>query len=169
MATPSDMQPDPQGANSLEFLAHGTPTDLRTLQFKITYVGPQSKPVPTIVFTSFYHLIQMDKFLPLRRPGLHYGNDDVLVWNFTVTPEEMQQIALSLNGLQALHDFQAMNESFISLVAVLKDSRLGECAFEAILDRQNAQQVMSAIRSGMNADNGLAHTILDLHWSMVFT
>jgi hypothetical protein len=168
MPTPSEIQPNQEGGNGVEFLAHGTARDLRTLQFKITYVGSQSKPVPTIVFTSFYHLVQMDWFLPLRRPGLHYANDDVLVWNFTVTPEEMKQIALNLNALRALHQIQTMNESFISLAGVLKDSRLGEHAFEAVLDRQNAQQVMSAIRSGVNAANGLAHTILDLHLSIVF-
>ena len=152
----------------LDTLTQGTAKDLRTLQVKLTYVGPQTKPVPTVVFTTFHHIIRMDWFLPLRRTDLHYDNDDIAVWNFTVTPGEMKQVVTMLAGLETLQAPHETEAPFLSLMLVLQDSRLGEVAIEAVLDQDGAEVVTRAIRDALDENNGLGRNVVDLQRQVVF-
>jgi hypothetical protein len=60
----SDLSGDQAGvpaqAEGLGAMARGTARDLRTLQGKLTHVGSQSKPTPTVVFSTFYHIVDME-------------------------------------------------------------------------------------------------------------
>lgn len=146
----------------LERLKEGTGRDLHTLQVKLTYVGSQLKGRASVAFTTFYHLLQMDWFLPLRRPDLSYGNDDAEVWNFTVGPEEMERVVRRLSEIdvRAVPDVAA--SPHLSLMVVLQRSRLGVAAYEAVLGPEQSENVTRALRNALDEGNGVGRTVLDL-------
>jgi hypothetical protein len=169
MAASPDEQRDRTYAEALNLLGQGTARDLRTLQIKITYIGSQTKPIPTVVFTTIYHLMQMDWFLPLRSSNLHYNNDDIAVLNFTVTPDEIQQVVTMLTQLESVRNPRAVDVPYVSLMLVLQESRLGQARFEAVLGRRDAELVIRTIDNALHANNGLAHTVIDLQRQLIFT
>ena len=147
---------------ALESLKEGAGRDLHTLQVKLTYVDSQLKGRASVAFSTFYHLLQMTWFLPLRRPDLSYGNDDLEVWNFTVDPSEMERIVQTLSEIDVGTVSNVTASSHLSLMVVLKGSRLGETAFESILDTEQSEAVSQAIRNALDEDNGVGRKVLDL-------
>jgi hypothetical protein len=143
-------------------LAEGVGRDLHTLQIKLTYVGPQLKGTPSVAFTTFHHLLQMDWFIPLRRPHLSYGNDEGDVLNFTVAPEEMTRIVRILADLEAVRAPSEATSPQLSLMLVLKKSRLGETAYEAVVDADEAQNVNRVIRDALDEGNLIGRKVMDL-------
>jgi hypothetical protein len=144
-------------------LSSATDRDAWTVQVKLTYVGSGSKPIPSLVFTTFHHLIDMSWFVPLRRHGLHYGNDDVSIWNFTVAPAEMRSV---LAHLPRADDVVGATPC-VSLAVVLRQSRLGDCGADVQLDRRAAKAATSTIAAAMDDTNGLALSVLELHRSLL--
>lgn len=144
----------------LEKLTQGEGRDLHNLQVKLTHVGAQLKGRPSAAFTTFYHLLRMDWFVPARSPDLSYGNDEGEVWNFTVAPEEIGRV---VKALAASPEARAPGggEPSVSLSLVLAESRLGRVAHEVVLDAGQAGAVIVAMRDALDADNGLARRVLD--------
>jgi hypothetical protein len=160
---------EPETATGLDVLLQATGTDLRSLQVKLTYLGAQTKPVPSVVFTTFHHLIRMDWFVPLRRPGLHYGNDEIAVWNFTVTPDEIKHIVETISRVEAVRKRGETEDACVSLMFILQGSRLGRSSFEALLDLDGFEAVTSALRNAIDEDNGLARKVLNLQRQLILT
>jgi hypothetical protein len=132
--------------DALNELASGTPTDLRNLQVKFTYVGPQKKPVPTVVFTTLHHVLAMEWFSQLRRPDLHYDNDAIAALNFTVTSEEMVEV-VKVMVTSGLHDDNPdASQACLSVMASLKGSRMGDLAFEAVIDSGRCSRLLDSMR-----------------------
>jgi len=52
----------PQVLSSFEEFKAMDLSELRTLQAKLTYIGTQTKPIPTVAFTSYFHVLDMDRF-----------------------------------------------------------------------------------------------------------
>lgn|SRR5262249_4685817 len=153
----------------LKNLASGEPRDLRTLQGKLTFVGSQKKSVPSLVFTTFHHLARMDWFLPSRAGGPNHAGKDFFVWHFTLIPEEMKSIVSSLAALgDVFWRSEPPSSPHLSVAASLRESRLGDLAFEAPLDRENSKVVFDAIRGNLDQTNGLARMVMDLHRPSVF-
>ncbi|SRR5579883_2333445 len=148
-------------------LAQGTGRDLRNLQVKLTYVGEQTKAIPTIAFTSFHHLIQMDWFRPLRTQGLSYENDEHDVWNFTVLPDEMLRVVTALAGLGAVRQSCPVDQAYLSLAVVLRDSRLGQSAVEVLLDLPGAEVTNSAIHDALDEQDGVGRRVLELQRQII--
>ena len=160
---------DPSIIKDIDLLYQGTARDLRTMQVKLTYVGPQTKPVPTVVLNTFYHLIRMDWFSPLRKSNLHYDNDEISVCNFTVTPEEMKKVVTALRQVKALREPDETKLPYLSLMIVMYESRLGQFASEIVLNRKGAESVSSAIRDSLDVDNGLGRKVMDLQSQIIYT
>src|SRR5581483_10523498 len=76
-----------------------TPGALTYCQAKLTWVGPQSKPIPSLVFSTFHRIPQLDAFARLRTSGLGYGNDEHAVWHFAVEPREAARVLERLSGV----------------------------------------------------------------------
>jgi hypothetical protein len=158
----------PAQVNALELLSQGSPRDLRPLQIKLTYVGIQTKAAPSVVFTTFYHLVQMQWFLPLRQSDLNYANDDTFLWNFTVSPDEMKNIIVMLRREESLRNERHVPVPHLSLMVVLRDSRLGQVAFHMVLDRVGADDVTKTIYDALDPDNGLGRNVLDSQRQLIF-
>ena len=148
--------------DDLEGLREASGRDLHTLQIKLTYVDSQLKGRASVAFTTFYHILQLKWFLPLRRPDLSYGNDDFGVWNFTVDPEEMGRVVRSLSEMGVGIASDVTTSPHLSLMVVLKDSRLGVTACEAIFDTEQSKNVSRAIRNALDEGNGVGRKVLDL-------
>ena len=59
------------------------------IQMKVTWCGPQTKSVPTIVLGTLGHRLNADKYVPLRREGWSYANDDPpSIRYYQLTPDE---------------------------------------------------------------------------------
>src|SRR5438132_3328777 len=74
-------------------------TDLQTLQVKLTYVGPQQEPTPTVAFTSPTNVLNLSQFVPFRRPAFNYGNDDLDVRSFSASVGELQAVIQDVGTL----------------------------------------------------------------------
>lgn len=149
--------------NAIDVLSQATSRDLHHAQVKLTFVGLQTKAVPTLAFSSFRHLLDMSLFVPFRRPGVSYANDDTQVWCFSVEPDEMAHIVSSLAQVEALRPSHEPAEPSLSLMIVLHDSRLGNLHLEALLSSADAGRVSRAIRDALRRDNGLARRVLAMH------
>ena len=125
---------------------------LRTLQVKLTYVGIQTKPIPTVAFTSHFNALDMAKFKPLCRPGFDYGNDDLPnIWTFTCSPEELQQMIKSVGEIEAVRQGEVIGE-FLSFM-MYNTTPEGDKAFEAILDAETSKLLLSKIRAALDTGN----------------
>jgi hypothetical protein len=153
-------------ADILNPLAAAATTDLRPLQIKLTYVGTQKKPVPTVAFGTFHHVLVMDWFLELRTPGLHYDNDGIAVWNFTVTPEEMSRVVKTLAAPGLLTESGDEPESCLSVMVSVKGSRIGDLGCEALLGRGRCAIVIDSVR-GVLDSNQIATHVMDLQRQLV--
>jgi hypothetical protein len=150
----------------LSGLTAASERDLRALQVKWTYVGTQRKPLPSLVFTTCFHLLRMDWFEPLRRPGVSYANDASDPWNFTLMPGEMVSLVDSLARL-GLTDAAGPGEATISLSAVLRQSRLGDSGAEILLDRAAMEAVVTVTLRVLDERNGVGHQVVTMFWEAV--
>jgi hypothetical protein len=155
---------DPQ---ILRRLASGTETDLRRLQVKFTYVAPQRKTVPALAFTTFHHLLQTSWFTALRTNGIHYEGEEHVLWNFTITPAEMKRIAAALTRLDALETEQ-LQRPHLSLMLTLRESRLGQNGYEAILGRDDAMAVIGDVEDALDRDNASGRRLIVEYQTLIF-
>ena len=68
-----------------------TPQQLVTLQVKLTYVGVQTRSIPSRVFTTPSNTVDANVFTPFHRAGISYANDAVAVTS-TATVSELKAI-----------------------------------------------------------------------------
>lgn len=138
---------------------------LRTLQVKLTYVGTQDKPIPTVAFTSSFNTVDMEKFKPFRRSGFHYGNDDLPnIWTFACSPEELQQMIKSVGEIEAVSQGEVIGE-FLSFMMYNTTSK-GDKAFEAILDAETGELLLEEIRAALDPANVEGLETLD-QWAQI--
>ena len=154
-------------AEVLNSLAAGTGTDLRPLQVKLACVGPQSKSLPAIAFTTFHHLLVPDWFIDLQTPELPGG--ECPLWNFTVTPEEMSRVVKELARPGIVPEKSERNSPLLALLISLRNSRLGDMGFESLLTRGDGERVSKAIENALAPTNPLAMGVIRQQRSAVFT
>jgi hypothetical protein len=156
-------------ADILNTLAAGTATDLRPLQVKLTYVGPQTKSVPTVVFTTFYHIPVLNWFVGLRTPGLHYSNDDIALWSFTVTPEEMSQVVNAIAQPDIVPENRESGDPFLSFMMAAQGSRIGSIGFETVVNCDQFSVLSETIRNALDSTNQLARSVIDRQRQLILT
>lgn len=76
--------------------------ELKGVQVKFTYFGPQSEPVPGLIFFSRGSAPDLELFKPYLRPGISYDNDGFALESLMVNPEDIREIILSLTHLKNL-------------------------------------------------------------------
>jgi hypothetical protein len=167
-STPTDGNQVLCGPAGLDRLVEGTPRDLRTLQVKLTHIGTQRKPVAAVIFTTFYHIARLDWFQPLRQAGSNHVDDGDWVWNFVVTPEEMQTVVAALGRSEAVRDARRPAAPFLSLMLALRASRIGDITVEALLARDAAATVIETLQAALTSDNGVGRRVLELQRQALF-
>ncbi|MFQ6096526.1 MAG: hypothetical protein ACE5O2_02280 [Armatimonadota bacterium] len=149
-----------------DFLAYGE-GELGALQVKLTYVGVQRKTTPTLAFTSYRNVLDMSRFASFRRPGVHYGNDDVAVWNFTATTAELASFLRAAGKFRAVAKPHEPDKPWVSLMIynAVGDEERG---FEALLSREDGEKVAAAVAASLSERNGLARQIVRDWTEVVF-
>lgn len=142
-------------------LSQATERDVQRLQVKLTYVGSQTKSMPSLAFSTYLHIVEMSWFSQLRRPGLNYANDESNVWTFSVEPAEMLSVVTSIRELDLGISDPPVDAPVLSLTLALRDSPLGSFEFEAVMPTQRARTLVLAIRECLDPGNGLARRLLD--------
>lgn len=132
---------------------------LRFAQGKLTYLGVQTEPVASVLFSAYTVAPRVELFLPLRSPGLHYGNDALAVTsNFTCTHEDFRRVLDLLAETPAVRGPPA-REPHTSL-AIIPDVREA-AGFEAVLDHGAAGRLLSGMRKIFAATVPLGARLLE--------
>lgn len=142
------------------------PQQLRTLQVKLTYVGAQDKPVPTVAFTSNFNVLDLQKFKPYRRPGFDYSNDDIIVWTFVCSPEELQRIIKSVGEIRAVRRGEVIGE-FMSFM-MHNTTPVGDRVHETILNADTTKLLLEKIKASLDPENTEGTGTLDQLMQILF-
>lgn len=77
-------------------LTAATPRSLRPVALKLSYVGPQKKPIPSVLVSTYHRVPALADFEPLQNPELNYANDTTALLHFTVADEIMASIVATM-------------------------------------------------------------------------
>jgi hypothetical protein len=139
-----------------------TPGELVTLQLKLSYLGIQYKPLQSIVIVTGgqNNKVDLDLFVPFRRTGYEYLNDDDPVV-LEVTPDQFSALIDSVKSLPGVTDGGADSggwDSFM-LVNALEDSLFG---FEAIVGGIDGSALLVRMRTAFHEAKGVTRVRGDL-------
>lgn len=123
---------------------------LKTLQVKLTYVGVQDKGLPSVAFTAPFHVLDLNAFVPFRRPGISYSNDEVKVQTFSATPEELKLLIDHVAVLPSVTAGGVTAEPYLSF-ALLNTSG-GTKAFEAVLNNTDTADLFAQLRLALQSN-----------------
>ncbi|WP_125612936.1 hypothetical protein [Specibacter cremeus] len=143
----------------VDLLGPASPRDVRALQVKLTHVGAQKKPVPSVVFASYHHLVDMAWFVPLEDPALSYANDRAGPFTFAVSPDEMLGVA---RRIAAAPFARTGRPPVLALALALRESRLGEVGREFILAGPAARDAVRAVTDALSPANGVGRDVMAL-------
>ena len=129
--------------------------ELKTLQVKLTYLGIQNKPFKTIVFTSQWNKLDMKKFVPYRRQGFGYMNDDFAMQSFIATPEELQSLILSVSSFAPVAGGQIAKNPFLSIM-FFNSTAQGDQIHEAVLSYEQTQEFFIYFRGALEKNHNAA-------------
>ena len=125
---------------------------LTRAQAKITYLGEQSKPIPTVILFSKGFAVELDKFLKMQGDPTPYGNDTLrYTQSFAVSAPEFHRILLSVKPiLEALDSSQ--KPDFLSFT-VTCDTDSGLIGREYQLSYQQGGGFYTALVDALDSAN----------------
>lgn len=124
--------------------------ELKTLQVKLTYVGIQTRPISSLAFTSPFHALNLAAFVPFRRPGIEYSNDDIKVRTFTASPEELKAIIDNVAVLPNVIAGGVAQNPYLSF-ALLNTSN-GTKSFEAVVSKADSLDLFGQLRLALQSN-----------------
>lgn len=135
------------------------------VQLKLTWTGPQKKPVPGLFLATTHGPADASAFRAFRRRGIHYGNDDLGRTRYaTTTPESMRKVVAAV--MQAPVAGPAMARAQPddwSLSIVDTGSSLRPNYVELLLQHDEALQLIRSIRAALpehSTERGLVADLL---------
>ncbi|WP_125612932.1 hypothetical protein [Specibacter cremeus] len=144
----------------LDALAAATPRDLRALQARLTPVGPRKAPVPSLVFSSFYHLVDPDWF---AAPPL----DPATVLTFTAAPAELADVVHALAAAPFARQGRAA-APLLAIDLVLRHSRAGDIDAGLVLAGPAARDAVRAVTDALSPANGVGRDVMALFTAAAF-
>jgi len=152
-ATPTNTPLPPPYAAYSDFEAM-TLVELETLQVKLTHVGQQDRIIGTIALTSPANALDLSSFVPFRRPGYHYGNDEVpeVLLTFTASSAELAAMISALGALPSVTGGAAAPDGVLSLM-LFNSTSSGDKGFEAITNLADSEAVLQAMGASLAAGN----------------
>ncbi|HYZ85038.1 MAG TPA: hypothetical protein VE621_11575 [Bryobacteraceae bacterium] len=129
---------------------NATDEQLQSAQAKLTYLGEQEKPIPTIVFAVEGHTPVMVRFLNVQSSKRPYDNDELpYTKTFHVSLAELRRI---LNSIRPLLVDQSRRPDYLSftIIAGAGDAMLGG---EYAISRDQGRPLLSAISEGLSPEN----------------
>jgi hypothetical protein len=112
--------PERTKANMAESILDATEEQLKSAQAKITYLGEQLKPIPTVLFFAEGHEVSMSPFLDAQKAHEPYTNDEMpYTKRFSVAPAEFRRMLSVIKPIVTAAD-AAKGPEFISFTVVRK-------------------------------------------------
>jgi hypothetical protein len=139
-----------------------SPSQLGTLQIKLTYVGPQGETIPTTVFSPVSPDLAV--FVPFHRANISYSNDSLPVNTVSVTAGELQAVINNVTTLPNVTAGNVDSQAYLSFSMVnTADITKG---FEAVLNLANASDLLEKFRAALAANQTAVQRLNDLACSI---
>jgi len=122
-------------------------------QVRLTFVGPTSRPFPTLGFTTTGASLDLSVFLPYYRHGFSYDDDAQATTTFSVSNTEMKSLIDSIGTLPAVTDGGVDASEYVSFGLFVNVSGQPQ-AFESIMDVASSQDLMTKALSALASNQG---------------
>jgi hypothetical protein len=134
-------------------------TRLKLGAAKLTHVGEQTGPVPTVLIQSYYHVVALQKFHTWRTAGLSYGNDDLpIILNFSVSPQELRSIFAEVKRVWSTEE-QENRPSSLSFTGMV-DAPEGIQGAEVLFTYRGGVELHRALAGAIDQDNKIGQIVL---------
>jgi hypothetical protein len=109
---------------------NATEDELKLAQAKITYLGDQRKPIPTVVFYTESSTLVMERFRRVQPSPDPYSNDELpYTMQFAVTPKEVRRILLAVKPVMEVSG-RSKPPEFLSFTVVREtNGQIEGCEF----------------------------------------
>jgi hypothetical protein len=124
--------------------------DMKTLEVKLTHVGPSRDVVSTVAFTSPFNTIHISLFAPFRRPGISYRNDELSIHTFTATQAELKAVIDNVGTLPNVTAGGVATSPYLSFS--LLNTVGGTKVFEAVLNLADTSDLMAQLRLALRGN-----------------
>jgi hypothetical protein len=125
-----------------------TLNQLNTLQVKLTFVGAQEGPIPTVAFTSPANVLDLSKFVPFRRPDISYANDEIAVKSFTASTTELKAVIDDAGMIPAVVAGGEAADTYVSF-ALCNTVATSVKVFEVVLSHDDTVVLFQALRKAL--------------------
>jgi hypothetical protein len=130
--------------------------ELATVQMKLTFIGEQEEPISTVVITAPSTQLNMALFVPFRRPGYSYANDNLGIRRITASTSELQGILQNAGNIGGVSSGAVQTPPIVSFAMVANVSGTIK-GFEAILNPTDGAALLKAIQNALQGNpQGLA-------------
>ena len=135
-----------------------TDDQLKTAQTKITYLGEQEKPIPTIVFAVEGHSPSMVRFLNVQRSRKPYVNDELrYTKTFTVAVSEFRRILAAVRPIVTAPAPARPEFLSFSVLCGAGDAIIGH---EYLIQRTHGKQFLEGVQQSLTPSNTAAQAII---------
>ena len=138
---------------------------LSRAQAKITYLGEQTKPIPTVAFAVEGHKIAMARFLEVQHSRKPYVNDEISSARvFFVSRDEFRHV---LAGLQSIAEAGPEEGPAFLSFAVLTGSGAALIGHEYFIPKTRGKQFYARLLEALPPDRGEARAIVQSQFKNV--
>lgn len=143
-----------------------TVEQLRSAQAKITYLGEQSKPIPTIIFHTRGYRVNLSDFLAVQKTGRPYANDDLpYTRRVPLEPTEFRKILQSLKP--TLKSSDGGGPEFLSFT-VLRTWNTKTAGQEFRIGTVEGREFFTKLTEGINPENVEARSAVNTQFLAIF-
>lgn len=133
-------------------------TKVEAIQIKLTYVGEQDKPTPSVIVLHRGREADLIPFQPFKRDELYYGNDTLVkVQPAELESEELQRVVGAAVAVCREQTAPA-RPAFVSVMFVDTSQVAAGC--ESVLDRAHTGTLLEAMLEHLNNTNASARETL---------
>ncbi len=143
--------------------------DYHYYQFKITYLGEQTKSTPSLGFhDTSYTTWDISRFEPYQYDEFNYDNDSQVMWKFDVQPHEMMWFVQEVGKDPNLTDTTFISEPFASFMILRDPNTASEKAFEGLMTQDELAELLYLLHESLDWSNtegiDYVHMYRLIHW-----
>lgn len=154
----------PAGPTPFADIVAANPAEYGNYLMKLTFMGPQTAPVTTVVFGSASPL-DVNVFRPYRRATLDYQNDELDFARFEASAAEVERIVKAIEPDGTFTDPQERPDPIYSFMIMRDVGGPNETVFETlVVDPDSPRLLTDFIRPNLDPSNahGLELTLFFL-------
>lgn len=127
----------------------------------MTYIGPEYRPIPGLLLSSFYQLPSLDIFKSHHRFDITDNNENIVrLWQITVLPEQLRDFILTVKYLDSIQQIEKRNgyEPHVSFLLSVADADSAHrpILYEALLTIEEATTILHSVASDLRHDHPAA-------------